>query len=213
MKIVFEKIVPEAGSSFAILDKRAPAFDGRFHFHPEVEITLIQSSTGRRVVGDSVESFAPGDLVLLGENLPHQYVSNPTPQDQPAQAKVIQFRTDFLGDLWLELPEFKRVDAMLKRAARGVQFSRTTIDEATPLIARLFAASETRRAILLLDLLDVLSRDNAAAPIASAGYVSKINLREGDAIDSALHFLNSNFDQPITLDELSSYLHVSPATC
>src|SRR5215207_8694186 len=142
MKIVFEKIVPAAGSSFAILDKRAPAFDGRFHFHPEIEITLIERSTGRRVVGDSIEPFAPGDLVLLGENLPHQYISDrtafandglarltkgltkgditlfpekramspfsePSDEDALARAKVIQFREHFLGDAWLELPEFK----------------------------------------------------------------------------------------------------------
>src|SRR5881392_1562832 len=116
MKMVFEKIVPEAGSSFYILDKRAPAFDGRFHFHPEIEITLIENSFGRRVVGDSIESFAPGDLVLLGENLPHQYVSNPTSREAQAEAKVIQFRTDLLGDTWLGLPEFKRIAAMLKNA-------------------------------------------------------------------------------------------------
>src|SRR5947208_11273787 len=101
MKIVFEKILPAAGSSFAILDKRAAAFDGRFHFHPEVEITLIESSSGRRVVGDSIEQFAPGDLVLLGENLPHQYVSDRAarkarerarePARATARAKVIQF--------------------------------------------------------------------------------------------------------------------------
>src|SRR3954465_279979 len=114
MRIVFEKIVPEAGGSFAILDKHARAFDGKFHFHPEVEITLIQSSSGRRVVGDSIEAFAPGDLVLLGENLPHQYVSDSTSTESstnatPAQAKVIQFRADFLGDTWLGLPEFERV--------------------------------------------------------------------------------------------------------
>ena len=91
MKIVFEKILPAAGSSFAILDKRAPTFDGRFHFHPEIEITLIETSSGRRVVGDSIESFAPGDLVLIGENLPHQYVSDSASRKSPAQAKVIQF--------------------------------------------------------------------------------------------------------------------------
>src|SRR5947207_16022964 len=123
MKIFFEKIVPQAGSSFAILDKRAPAFDGRFHFHPEIEITLIESSLGRRVVGDSIESFAPGDLVLLGENLPHQYVSNSAPRKTLAAAKVIQFRTDLLGDAWLDLPEFKRVASMIQQAQRGLRFS------------------------------------------------------------------------------------------
>jgi len=215
MKIVFEKIVPAAGSSFAILDKRAPAFDGRFHFHPELEITLIESSSGRRVVGDSVESFEPGDLVLLGENLPHQYVSNTTSTSEPdaARAKVIQFRRNVLGEAWLEVPEFNRIDSLLSRATRGLKFSPLTTEPARQLIARLFTASETMRLILLLELLDVVSQDGAAALIASPGYVSKINVREGDAIDSALQFLNSNFEQPVTLDELARYLHVSPATC
>ncbi len=214
MKIVFEKIVPEAGNSFASLAKRAPAFDGRFHFHPEVEITLIETSFGRRVVGDSIESFAPGDLVVLGENLPHQYVSDTASRTSPATARVIQFRTDFLGgDGWLGLPEFRRVAAMLARASRGLRFADDAAAEATRLIRQLFAASDVKRLALLLELLDVLSRDGDAAPIASAGYLSKINTREGDAIDRALQYLDANFREPVTLDVLCHHLHVSPATC
>src|SRR3954454_2276900 len=169
MRIVFEKIVPEAGRSFAILDKRARAFDGKFHFHPEVEITLIQSSSGRRVVGDSIEPFAPGDLVLLGENLPHQYVSDVTSNQVQAQAKVIQFRTGFLGEVWLSLPEFARVAAMLKRSTRGLKFGAPTVKKAEQLIERLFEASDVKRMALLLEVLDLLARDHRAASIASAG--------------------------------------------
>ena len=214
MKIVYEKIVPGPGNSFAILDKRAAAFDGRFHFHPEVEITLIESSSGRRVVGDSIEPFASGDLVLLGENLPHQYVSDPAAREVLAVAKVIQFRSDFLGgDAWLELPEFRRVAQMLQRATRGLRFGASTTADAAQLIRHLFVASEVKRLALLLELLDVLARDSSAAPIASAGYLSKINTREGDAIDSALEYLNTNYTEPITLEDLSRHLHVSPATC
>ena len=106
MKLVFERVLPSPESSFEILDKRAAAFDGRFHFHPEIEITLIESSSGRRLVGDSIDSFAPGDLVLLGENLPHQYVSNPASSDTVAAAKVIKFRADFAGSDLLRMPEF-----------------------------------------------------------------------------------------------------------
>ena len=225
MKIVFEKIVPAAGSSFALLDKRAARFDGRFHFHPEVEITLIESSTGRRVVGDSIEPFAPGDLVLLGTNLPHQYVSDPASATATgarrrslARAKVIQFRMDFLGGDWLDLPEFRDIHSMLRRAARGLRFADETTSAAAPLIGRIFGASgagaSAGRVILLLELLDLLAADpTAAAPIASAGYVSKINTREGDAIDRALQYLNQNYDQLVTLEDLAHHLHVSPATC
>lgn len=218
MKIVYQKILSHAGSSFAILDKRAAAFDGKFHFHPEVEITLIQSSTGRRVVGDSIGSFAPGDLVLLGANLPHQYVSDRGPPDArsrevQARAKVVQFRADFLGDTWLRLPEFRRIDGLLKRAGRGLRFGDEATRQASGLVGEIFAAADARRVLLLLELLDVLSGDAGATPIASAGYIARISTREGDAIDRALEYLDENFAEPVSLEDLCRELHVSPATC
>jgi AraC-like DNA-binding protein len=214
MRIVYEKIVPSAGNSFALLDKKARAFDGRFHFHPEIEITLIQASRGRRVVGDSIESFAPGDLVLLGENLPHQYVSDAPPtRGHPARAKVIQFRADFLCGALNKAPEFERIWKMISGATRGLKFSAASAEAATAVIDQLFASSGTLRLVRLLELLDLLGLDGRAAPIASAGYFSRINTREGDAIDRALEYLNTNFTQSVTLDDLSGHLHVSSATC
>src|SRR5688500_12446962 len=221
MKIVFEKVIPQAGSSFAILDKRSRRFDGRFHFHPEFEITLIERSSGRRVVGDSIARFAPGDLVLLGQDLPHQYASDPrsdprsdsVTHESIAAAKVIQFRRELLGEHWLELPEFRRVSAMLRRADRGLKFSSPTAHAAVKLINQLFAATDAARLLILLQLLDLLSRDTRAQPIAAAGYVRKINTREGDAIDRALRYLDAHFSEPLSLNDVCKFLRVSPATC
>jgi len=213
MKILFEKVVPKPDSSFAVVDKQAPAFDGRFHFHPEVEITLIESGSGRRVVGDSIEPFAVGDLVLLGENLPHQYVSDPAAQDTVAAAKVIQFNPVFMRDGFLRLPEFSAVETLLKNSSRGLKIGDETIDEARQLIHRLFAATGPQRLLLLLELLIALSRAPLASPIASAGYLGKISSREGDTIDNALQYLNERFTQAVTLNDLCQNLHVSPATC
>lgn len=213
MKLVFEKIIRRAGNSFATLEKRAPVFDGRYHFHPELEITLIESSSGRRVVGDSIEPFAPGDLVLLGENLPHQYVSDPAVRDTVAVAKVIQFPRDLIGDAVLRLPEFRGIDGLLRQSARGRKFSPETTGDARQLIAQIFSASDLKRLLLLLELLDSLSRDKLPAPIASAGYLSQISSREGDTVDEALQYLNHRYADAVTLDDLCTHLHVSPATC
>jgi len=205
--------VPKGDSSFAVVDKRVRAFDGRFHLHPEIEITLIERSSGRRVVGDNVDSFAPGDLVLLGENLPHQYVSDAASDDTLAVAKVIQFRPDLLAENLLRLPEFKRIAALLKQSARGRRFGDETVKKARHFIARIFTVTGPKRMLLLMELLDVLSRDSLSTPIESAGYVSRISTREGDTIDRALHYLNANFTEAVTLKDVCRHLHVSPATC
>ena len=46
MKLIFEKIISEAGSSFASFERRARYFHSPYHFHPEYEITLITASSG-----------------------------------------------------------------------------------------------------------------------------------------------------------------------
>src|SRR5687767_6013492 len=183
MKVVYEKVVAPADSSFAVVDKRARAFDGKYHFHPEIEITLIERGVGRRVVGDRIDSFAAGDLVLLGPNLPHQYVTEPQPESTMAVAKVIQFLPELFNDALLRLPELARMAAMLKRSTRGLSFGGETVERAREVIARLFAADSSRRLLLLLELLDTLSLDARAAPIASAGYSTNITPREGDLTD------------------------------
>ena len=73
MKPARETILPGAGSSFVCLDIDQSEFDCHYHHHPEFELTWILESEGQRLVGDSVEGFGPGDLVLIGRWVPHQY--------------------------------------------------------------------------------------------------------------------------------------------
>ena len=47
----------------------------KWHYHPEYEIHLIEQTTGKVFVGDYIGSFAPGNLILTGPNLPHNWVS------------------------------------------------------------------------------------------------------------------------------------------
>src|ERR1039458_8251881 len=189
MRIAYEKIVLEAGSSFALLDKRAAVFDGRFHFHPEFEITLIESSSGRRVVGDSIESFAPGDLVLLGENLPHQYVSDSATPGPRAVAKIIQFRKDFLGETFLKTPESADILDLLEKSKHGLKFAGDSIVAAKCLIGEIFATSGFKRLVLLLDLLHMLSTADRVQAITSSDYTSRISCRAGAALSPRMRAL------------------------
>ncbi len=213
MKIAYEKIITATGCSFALLDRRAAVFDGHFHFHPEYEITLIESSSGRRVVGDSIETFAPGDLVLLGGNLPHQYVSNPARPGARAAAKVVQFRRSFAGADFLKMPEAGEIARHLDRSARGLWFGPDTVATARPIVHAVFREAGFARLLRLLDLLRVLSDDARARPIASAGYTARISTREGNLIDQALHYLNQRFAEPVAFADLCRHLNMASATC
>jgi hypothetical protein len=76
MKPYLEK-VPYSSDSFVVYERNDPDFAFDLHYHPEYELTLIIKSRGQRLVGDCIADYGPGDLVLLGPNLPHTWRSGP----------------------------------------------------------------------------------------------------------------------------------------
>ncbi len=86
----------------------------RWHFHPEYEIHLIVATTGKMFVGDHISSFAPGNLVLLGPNLPHNWVSD-VPEGETVEQRnlVLQFGQEFVSHCMESFPEWRQVEALL----------------------------------------------------------------------------------------------------
>lgn len=61
------------GKSFLCYEVVAPSFEFYWHYHPEYELTYIVKGKGKRLVGDSYETFSEGDFVLIGPNVPHTW--------------------------------------------------------------------------------------------------------------------------------------------
>ena len=78
----------------------------RWHFHPEYELHHVVATTGRYFVGDFIGDFEPGNLVLTGPNLPHNWVSDLPPDTEvPLRGRIVQFSEGFIGDAMRLLPE------------------------------------------------------------------------------------------------------------
>ena len=79
MNALLESLLVPEGASWTYfhrqLEESIPLI---WHYHLEFELTLTVNSLGQRYVGDSIESYGDGDLVLLGSNLPHTWMSQDT---------------------------------------------------------------------------------------------------------------------------------------
>jgi len=76
MKAIYEHISTGGHASFAFRTFSVRGFPFKWHFHPEYELTLIPKGRGKRFVGDHIDDYTAGDLVLLGPNLPHTWYSH-----------------------------------------------------------------------------------------------------------------------------------------
>ena len=92
MRARLENISPKMhGRSIFGLTINQASFDSLWHYHPEYELTYIIKGNGRRMVGDHMENFSEGDLVLLGPDLPHTWISERSSNTENCRALVIQF--------------------------------------------------------------------------------------------------------------------------
>lgn len=208
MQALFEKIQPQ-GQSFLVKERSDPQFEFRWHYHPEIELTWIVESHGTRFVGDDLARYGPGDLVLLGPNLPHTWQSEETSRLKKHRALYTQFRSDFLGETFFSTPELASVRRLMESAERGLRFGGKTVPAAGALLEKMVGASGVRRVTLLLELLDLLAQARSITPLSSRAFAPALNRADQNRIDSVCRFINERFTEGVAQPEVARVAHLS----
>jgi len=209
VRAILEKISHDRNCSFAFLEYQNRRFDCPFHYHPEIELTLIVSSSGHRYVGDHIGRFAPGDLVLMGPDLPHMYV-NDSKFSGPAHSIVLQFLPSCLGANFFQLGEMKRVRHLLMRSQAGLSFYGRTRDKITPMLSLLPGLEDFERLVALLNILDILARSEESRVLASPTYSPSLSLYQGERINRVCELVSKKFKEGITQSEAARIARMSP---
>ncbi len=184
-------------------------FPGIWHFHEEYELTLIEKSHGSRMVGDHIERFAAGDLVLIGKNLPHTW-RNDEGTNGVSQALVIHFLENFLGNTFLELPEMYKVKRLLERSSRGLKVTKATAKSAAATIRSMENTSGAERILQLLQLLRLLSESDHLEELSSEGFTNSIHYADSDRLKRVYEYIMNNFQEDVSLSKAAMVANMSP---
>ncbi|KRQ17487.1 helix-turn-helix domain-containing protein [Bradyrhizobium manausense] len=193
------------GESFKAWSHGYPFHTVRWHFHPEYEIHQVVATSGRYFVGDFIGQFEPGNLVLTGPNLPHNWVSDlPADMTIPLRGRIIQFSEEFIGDTMRLMPELSGLGALLESSRRGVLFASSTSKELAPLMEEIVAAKGVRRIELFMMILGTLSRARGALPLSSPNYLPDPSGYMSAGMNKALAFIRENLTQPFSEADLAA---------
>ena len=153
MRPEFEKIIPAETSSVHVNNINTDYFDGLWHYHPEVEITLILQGEGIRFVGDHAEEYHALDLIAIGPQIPHHWKSE---AGKPgSRAIVLQFQPNNFGSKFWEMPELIPIKDLLKEIRFGLSFEAKT--ETRTLFENTAKANSINRLSALLNVLGHLT--------------------------------------------------------
>lgn len=213
MKPILRK-VDSGNNSFSIREDIYPFLYNHWHYHPEIELTLIRKGTGVRLVGDSMAPFEDGDLILLGSNLPHMWHSDSIYfQNIPTlniEAVAIHFREDFWGTAFMQLPELRPIKEMLDLAKRGIRIMGETRDVVIEAMEKNIHVTGPKRIEFLLGILDMISRSADYVLLASPGFNKTYDLTTTDKINLIYTYTFNNFKNNITIKDAAEAANLSP---
>jgi AraC-like DNA-binding protein len=206
MKALYEDITTRKGNdSFVAYTYTVPAFPFKWHYHPEYELTLILKGQGKRLVGDSHENFYAGDLVLLGPDLPHTWVSEANEQ-YASTAVVIQFSEAFVQPFYC-LPECKKLREMLRLSSKGLFFSQpdATLQQA---IQQLPLQSGIEKITSILSILGQLSQ-KAPQSLASPFFEALKGSENERRINLVCQYIQAHTNSDLSVRRVADQLHLS----
>ncbi|GIZ08885.1 AraC family transcriptional regulator [Flavobacterium sp. UMI-01] len=199
-------------SSFTTKLNDYPYFLKIWHYHPELELVVILKSEGSCFVGDSIEKFEVGDIILIGENLPHMWLNDEDYFQQntnkTAEAIAIHFKKNYLGSVFFETPEMTHIGELFNRARLGIKF----LNINKKIIAEIQAMMKQKgfeKTISFLKILDQLAKHKKTKTLASQGFVNSFKETKNEIKDKVQAYIFKNFNKTITLEEVAQIAHMN----
>lgn len=216
MKSIEVRLPQDFDKSFVVFKEKGQFFPCPWHYHPEYELVLVLKSTGRRMVGDHIGYFQEGDLVCLGPYLPHVWVNDSIfingKAGFDADAVVIHFKEDFLGEDFLKIPELDPLRNFLKLSKRGMAFHGKTKEQINALMIGMVNMNGIQRLSSLLSIFDIISQTNEYELLANPGFLDQINPKGTDRLTRIKDHILKNFYKDITLPEIAGMANMAVTT-
>jgi AraC-like DNA-binding protein len=207
-----EVVQIRSGESFKMWSHGYPYHTVRWHFHPEYEIHLITETSGCYFVGDFIGDFQPGNFVMTGPNLPHNWVSE-VPDNRRIEQRclVLQFSEQFIDGLLGILPELKGFRSVLADSRRGVLFPVETAVLAKPIMQEMLDATGARRIALFMQLVELLSCANDHVALTTSDYQPDPSGYMSIGTNKALAFIRERLTEPFSETDLAAIAGQTPS--
>ncbi len=215
MKPVREQLAPRSAPEVvACRHIRGADFGCTWHFHPELEITLVRSGGTHRWIGDKISPLLKGDMTFVGTNLPHDYRNDRASggNTEDVDAVNIQFHPRFLGGDWLEHAEMISLKKLFDRASTGLQIIGKTRDRVEELMLDCLEAHGLQRLILLLEIFRELENSEDLVAISSTGFTPELPFSDNERMGKISAFIQDQIDQPLYLADVAAHVGMTEVT-
>lgn len=210
MQPKYHQVPKPTDNTFNIRHDVVPNFGTIWHYHPEIELHYLIKGNGIRFIGENINNFEEGELILLGPNIPHTWKCNLNQnKDEYVEALVLHLHPEALGLSFLAIPEAKKIQKIFSLANQGLLYHSDTKAKAVSIMRKIQKSTGLNKIILLLKLLNVLSLSSEYEIISSQYDTSKLNKTDEKRLNKILNYTFSNFKNKICIEDMAELSNLS----
>lgn len=216
MKIEKTKITSYQNSSVSVISREESFFQAPFHSHPELELVYIKESYGKRIVGNSVTHFVPGDMVFLGSDIPHVWLNDEVYYQGistlKAKAIVVYFNKDIFGPAFYEQKETKKIIHLFSQGEKGLAITGKTNEKVAKKLEKLLTKQNFEIIVGLFEILSILSESDEIENINTEAYSPANNQSKNDRLSDVFDYVKENYKEEISLIEIAKIANLTPTS-
>jgi len=186
-----------------------------WNYHPEIEIHLIRASSGICYIGDYIGNFEPGHLIMIGSNLPHNWIT------LPADGKLIEKRdivvqfdpTSFVRASSL-IPELQELKALFNRATLGLEFMGEDANACAHILEEIGRHNGLKRIALMSELLASMAEARNVRTLATQRFASGTRAerpKDLRRLEGALNYMQEHYLSSPQISQVASVAGMSEA--
>jgi AraC-like DNA-binding protein len=213
MRPHFHKVPINLQSSFGVRHDTQKCFPTTWHLHPELELHYVVRGEGVRFIGDNIHNFSEGEILLIGQNLPHTFRCKEEYYHEDSglqvEAIVLHFLPDSLGNDFLNLPEAYLIPKLFEKSKKGMVITGKAKETLAELMYAVLTAQNLDRIIIFLKIIKILAETEEYNYIASAHAFYKSAGPETMRLNNVCAYTLANYKKNITLEVISSISNLS----
>ena len=183
------------------------------HYHPELELTYNYGNIGKRFIGNSVERLEQSDLIFLGKNLPHSFISDKEFEHHKDRDKsssfVLQFKYEIFESSFSKMPEMESLDILLEKSKRGLSIYGETRDRIVQKVKELKDSKGMQSTILILEIMRELSTTEEYRLLSSTGFIKEYHTPDYHRMNIIYDYIIKNFKEEIKLEDVAKVANLT----
>ena len=194
------------------IDKGERFYD-KLHQHPEWQLTLILEGKGQLMVGDYIGRFEPGDVFLLGPNIPHVFRSDEEyfkhNIDKLSLCNSLYFDFDALGKGIWEVDEFLDLKHFVGSIKGCFAVKGSTKDLLIEKIKMFEHISGLSKILRSLEILNAIHHSGDLVQLNRLTPIRDYSEAEGNRMRYVMQFILTQSQKNISLNDVSEVANMS----